>query len=71
VIAEVAGAGRGSFNHRFAQASRDGYQHWNILYPTDVFPFTDLPELDPATGETRWPARLARTPATRRRSSST
>ena len=52
VIAEVAGAGRGSFNHRFAQASRDGYQHWNILYPTDVFPFTDLPELDPATGET-------------------
>jgi hypothetical protein len=52
VIAEVAGAGRGSFNHRFAQASRDGYQHWNILYPTDVFPFTDLPELDPVTGET-------------------
>ena len=52
VIAEVAGAGRGSFNHRFAQASRDGYQHWNILYPTDVFPFTDLPELDPETGET-------------------
>ena len=52
VIAEVAGAGRGSFNHRFAQASRDGYQHWNILYPTDVFPFTDLPERDPETGET-------------------
>ena len=52
VIAEVAGAGRGSFNHRFAQASRDGYQHWNIHYPTDVFPFTDLPERDPETGET-------------------
>ena len=52
VIAEVAGAGRGSFNHRFAQASRDGYQHWNILYPTDLFPFTDLPERDPETGET-------------------
>jgi hypothetical protein len=51
VIAEVAGAGRGSFNHRFAQASRDGYQHWNILYPTDLFPFTDLPERDPETGE--------------------
>ena len=52
VIAEVAGAGRGSFNHRFAQASRDGYQHWNIHYPTDVFPFTDLKERDPETGET-------------------
>ncbi len=52
VIAEVAGAGRGSFNHRFAQASRDGYQHWNLDYPTDVFPFTDLPERDPETGAT-------------------
>jgi hypothetical protein len=52
VIAEVAGAGRGSFNHRFAQASRDGYQHWNIHYPTDVFPFTDLPARDPETGVT-------------------
>ena len=52
VIAEVAGAGRGSFNHRFAQASRDGYQHWNLDYPTDVFPFTDLPERDPETGRT-------------------
>ncbi len=52
VIAEVAGAGRGSFNHRFAQASRDGYQHWNVHYPTDVFPFADLAERDPETGET-------------------
>jgi alpha/beta hydrolase family protein len=52
VIAEVAGAGRGSFNHRFAQASRDGYQHFNLDYPTDVFPFTDLAERDPETGVT-------------------
>jgi hypothetical protein len=52
VFVEVAGAGRGSFNHRFAQASRDGHQHWNVHYPTDVFPFTDLPETDPETGET-------------------
>jgi hypothetical protein len=51
VIAEVAGAGRGSFNHRFAQASRDGYQHWNVLYPTDLFPFADLPEHDPVSGD--------------------
>ena len=27
VLADVAGAGRGSFNHRFAQASRDGHPH--------------------------------------------
>ena len=52
VFVEVAGAGRGSFNHRFAQASRDGHQHWNVHYPTDVFPFTDRPETDPETGET-------------------
>jgi hypothetical protein len=52
VFVEVAGAGVGSFNHRFAQASRDGHQHWNVHDPTDVFPFTDRPEVDPETGET-------------------
>ncbi|HEX9187420.1 MAG TPA: alpha/beta hydrolase domain-containing protein, partial [Vicinamibacteria bacterium] len=52
VFVEVAGGGRGSFNHRFAQASRDGHQHWNDHYPTDVFPFTDAPETDPETGAT-------------------
>jgi hypothetical protein len=52
LLVEVAGAGRGSFNHRFAQASRDGHQHWNVLFPTDVFPFTDAAETDPETGET-------------------
>jgi hypothetical protein len=52
VFVEVAGAGRGSFNHRFAQASRDAHEHWNVHYPTDVFPFADLPETDPETGET-------------------
>jgi hypothetical protein len=52
VFVEVAGAGRGSFNHRFAQASRDGHQHWNVHYPTDLFPFTDPPESDPETGGT-------------------
>ena len=50
VLADVAGAGRGSFNERFAQPSRDGHQHWNVHYPTDVFPFSDLPETDPVTG---------------------
>src|SRR5262249_18809188 len=50
VIAHVAGAGRGSFNHRFAQPSRDAQPMSSVFYPTDLFPFTDLPETDPATG---------------------
>jgi hypothetical protein len=50
VIAHVAGAGRGSFNHRFAQPSRDGHPYLNFFYPTDIFPFTDLPERDPESG---------------------
>src|SRR6266850_1892555 len=52
VIAHVAGAGRGSFNHRFAQPSRDAQPMSSLMYPTDLFPFTDLPETDPETGET-------------------
>jgi len=50
VWAHVAGAGRGSFNHRFAQPSRDGHPHLNTFYPTDIFPFTDLEQVDPVTG---------------------
>ncbi len=52
VIAHVAGAGRGSFNHRFAQPSRDAQPLSSIFFPTDLFPFTDLPESDRDTGET-------------------
>jgi len=52
VIAHVAGAGRGSFNHRFAQPSRDAQPLSSIFFPTDLFPFTDLPETDPELGET-------------------
>ena len=52
VIDEVGGAGRGSFNHRFAQASRDAEQFFNIFYPVDMFPFTDGEETDPVTGQT-------------------
>ena len=52
VIAHVAGAGRGSFNHRFAQPSRDAQPLSSIFFPTDVFPYTDLPETDPETSET-------------------
>jgi alpha/beta hydrolase family protein len=51
VIAHVAGAGRGSFNHRFAQPSRDSQPMSSIFFPTDLFPFTDVPETDPETGE--------------------
>jgi hypothetical protein len=52
VFVEVAGAGRGSFNHRFAQPSRDTHQHWNVHYPGDDFPFSDAPGTDPASGAT-------------------
>jgi len=52
LMVHVAGAGRGSFNHRFAQPSRDGHPFLNTFYPTDIFPFTDLPETDPETGIT-------------------
>ncbi len=50
VMAHVAGAGRGSFNLRFAQPSRDGHPFLNKFYPTDIFPFTDAVETDPETG---------------------
>jgi hypothetical protein len=50
VIDQVGGAGRGSFNHRFGQASRDALQHFNVQYPVDMFPFTDGLEADPETG---------------------
>ena len=50
VFDQVGGAGRGSFNHRFGQAARDALQYFNILFPVDLFPFTDAPETDPETG---------------------
>jgi len=50
VLAHVAGAGRGNFNYRFAQPSRDAQPTSAAFYPTDVFPFTDRDETDPVTG---------------------
>jgi hypothetical protein len=41
VWANIAGAGRGGFNARFAQPSRDGNPFFNILYPVDIPPFAD------------------------------
>jgi hypothetical protein len=52
LIDQVGGVGRGSFNHRFGQQSRDQLQHFNILYPVDMFPFTDEDQTDPETGVT-------------------
>lgn len=51
VLAHVAGAGRGSFNYRFAQPSRDAQPTSSVFFPTDIFPFTDLAETDAETGE--------------------
>jgi Alpha/beta hydrolase domain len=53
VLAHVAGAGRGSFNIRFAQPSRDAQPTSSIFFPTDIFPFTDQPETDALTGDRR------------------
>jgi hypothetical protein len=52
VLAHVAGAGRGSFNYRFAQPSRDAQPISSVFFPTDIFPFTDQPEEDSMTGQT-------------------
>jgi hypothetical protein len=41
VLAHVAGAGRGSFNYRFAQPSRDAQPTSSVFFPTDIPPFTD------------------------------
>ncbi|HEY2065560.1 MAG TPA: alpha/beta hydrolase domain-containing protein [Gemmatimonadaceae bacterium] len=50
IFAHTGGAGRGSFNHRFAQPSRDAQPYSTFFYPTDVFPFTSREERDPLTG---------------------
>ena len=50
VISHVAGASRGSFNHRFAQPSRDAHSFMNTFYPTVIYPFADLPLSDRERG---------------------
>ncbi len=52
MLVHVAGAGRGSFNHRFAQPSRDGHRFDTFFYPTDLFPFASASATDPVTGRT-------------------
>ena len=41
MLVYVAGAGRGNFNHRWAQPSRDAQPLVPAFYPVDVPPFTD------------------------------
>jgi hypothetical protein len=50
VMAHVAGSSRGGFNHRFAQPSRGSDPFGNFFYAVDVFPFTDVEQVDPETG---------------------
>ena len=52
MLVHTAGAGRGSFNHRFAQPSRDAHRFSAFFYPTDLFPFTTRTQTDPETGVT-------------------
>ena len=52
MLIHAAGAGRGSFNHRFAQPSRDGHRFSAFNFPTDMFPFTGATQTDPELGVT-------------------
>ncbi len=47
LLIHSAGAGRGSFNHRFAQPSRDAHRYSAFSYPTDIFPFSGRTQMDP------------------------
>ena len=51
-LIHAPGAGKGSFNHRFAQTTRHPSHYEDHLYPADFFPFTTAPQRDPLTGRT-------------------
>lgn len=51
-VIHVAGGGKGSFNHRFAQTTRHFSQWFEHTAPTDFFPFATVPTTDPETGRT-------------------
>ena len=51
-LVHVAGGGKGSFNHRFAQTTRHPSHHQDHQYPADVFPFTTTTQTDSVTGRT-------------------
>lgn len=52
MMIHAAGAGRGGFNHRFAQPSRDAHRFSSFFYPTDLFPFASRTQTDSVTGTT-------------------
>jgi hypothetical protein len=49
-MSHVAGGGKGSFDNRFALPSRTAGPFSSFFYPVDIFPFTDVEQLDPETG---------------------
>ena len=51
VMSHVAGGGRGSFDNRFALPSRTAGPFTSFFYPVDIFPFTDVEQKDPVTGQ--------------------
>jgi hypothetical protein len=51
-LIHVAGGGKGSFNHRFAQTTRHPSHLEDQQYPADFFPFTTTPARDPVSDET-------------------
>ena len=50
LLIHTAGAGRGSFNHRFGQPSRDAHRYSAFFFPTDLFPFSGRSQRDPVSG---------------------
>jgi Alpha/beta hydrolase domain len=52
IFAAAAGAGRGSFNHRFARPGVAGNSVRTYFWPVDIFPFADVPQTDPVSGRT-------------------
>ncbi|MBY0511092.1 MAG: hypothetical protein K2P94_13200, partial [Rhodospirillaceae bacterium] len=48
----VAGAGRGGFNFRFAQAGRHFSPDLDLDFPTDIFPFATSPQTDGVSAQT-------------------
>jgi hypothetical protein len=51
LMIHTAGAGRGSFNHRFGQPSRDAHRFSAFFYPTDLFPFSGRVQRDELSGQ--------------------
>ncbi len=51
LLAHVAGAGKGMFNHRFRMATVFGTHHTGNLAASEFFPFSPATQTDPVTGE--------------------